>query len=86
MKTTLDEPEKLVRTLRSGYLYPFVPAAVSFLTSVGFAAGHRLPPALGFLVSGVVYLPVAVFQYQQNKQICEKAIHDYLKWVDDQKG
>ncbi len=38
---------------------------------------------LSFL--GVIYLPIAVSQYRHNKQVSEKAIRDYLKWVSDQR-
>ncbi len=83
MKTTTDEPEKLVRTIRSGYLGPFGPSAVCFLAAGGFAATHYLLYAVGFLFSGVIYLPIAVSQYRRNKRISEKAIRNYLKWIKE---
>lgn len=71
MKTTTDEPEKLVRTIRSGYLGPFGSSAVCFLAAAGFVVTHHLLYAVGFLFSCMIYLPIAVSQYRHNKRISE---------------
>ena len=79
MKTATLEEAKMFRQWRSISYVPFLPAVICSLAAVEFAATHHFLHSAGFLLSGMIYLPVAIIQHRSIKRSVEAAISKQLK-------
>jgi len=79
MKIPTAEEAKVFRQWRSLYHLSYSPVAICLLSSIFFAISHHFLYSAGFLISGIVYLPVAIVRHRQFKQSIEAVISKQLR-------
>ncbi len=79
-------PHTIARQIRSGCATYFGAPVVCAVAAIFFAAEHKWMYSAAFAASGLFYLPIALLQCRNDRNVCETAIQGYEQWHEQHQG